>query len=585
MLNRINEVICPTVIPEAQSGFRPGRGTADMILSAIQLQEKCLEQQMPLYQVFVDLTKAYDTVNRDALWIVLGRNGCPPEFVDKFRQLHSSMKAQVNFDGQLSEKFSVDNGVKQGDIPAPTLFSIYLSAMLWYAFHDCEKGAHIRFRISGNVFNLRRMNAKTLVSEMLVRELLYADDADLVAHSAEDMQEIMYRLANACTKFGLTISLDKTKVMFTPAPGHPYIEPDILVYGSRLAVVKSFVYLGSSISHDGSLDAEIKERIAKASSAFGRLEERVWSDKDLTRNTKLSVYETCVMTSLLYASETWTTYQRHVKPLERFHQRCLRRVLGIKWQSHTPDTEVLSMADTLSVSARLMGNQMRWAGHLIRMDDSRLPKQLFFGELSVGTRPHHKPRMRFRDQVKTNLKRMKISPESWEQTCADRDKWKQSIFQGVKTFEGENVARAELRRACRKFEAVPDTPWSCNVCGRVLLSKAGLVNHMKSHQPRPTSTRIAPPASVPATSTVCEVCGKVCKSPGGLKRHMKIHGDVTPSAATLESSLTCNICSLHCRSLAGLKSHLRKHERAETNENNNNNDDEGNDDDDEMAHI
>ena len=157
------------------------------------------------------------------------------------------MNAQVNFDGQLSEKFPVDNGVKQGDIPAPTLFSMYLSAVLWYAFHDCEIGVHIRFRTSGKVLNLRRMQAKTLVSEMLVRELLYADDADLVAHSAEDTQEIMSRFANACTKFGLTISLDKTKVMFTPAPGHPYIEPDIFVYGSRLAVVKSFVYLGSSI--------------------------------------------------------------------------------------------------------------------------------------------------------------------------------------------------------------------------------------------------------------------------------------------------------------------------------------------------
>ena len=458
MLNRVDEVISSNVIPEAQSGFRPGRGTADMIFSARQLQEKCVEQRMPLYQVFVDLTKAFDTVNRDALWIVLGKYGCPPEFVDKFKQLHSSMKAQVNFDGQLSDKFSVDNGVKQGDIPAPTLFSIYLSAMLWYAFHDCEKGVHIRFRTSGQVFNLRRLKAKTKVSQMLVRELLYADDADLVAHTAEEMQEIMDRLADACTKFGLTISLDKTKVMFSPAPGEPYIEPDIFVYGTRLAVVESFVYLGSALSHNGTLDAEIKERISKGSSAFGRLEERVWSDRDLTRNTKLSVYETCVLLSLLYASETWTAYQRHVKPLERFHQRCLRRILGIKWQSHTPDTEVLSMASTISVAARLIRNQMRWAGHLIRMDDSRLPKQLFFGELSVGTRPRHKPRMRFRDQVRTNFKRMNLSDDNWQQTCADRDTWRQSIFQGVKSFEEESVARAELRRACRNFEAVPDTP-------------------------------------------------------------------------------------------------------------------------------
>ena len=178
------------------------------------------------------------------------------------------------------------------------------------------------------------------------------------------------------------------------------------IYGTRLAVVKSFVYLGSTISHDGSLDNEIKERIAKASSAFGRLEERVWSDRNLTINTKLSVYKTCVLSALLYASEVWTVYQRHVKLLERFHQQCLRRILSIKWQNRTPDTEVLSKAHTLSISALLMRNQMRWAGHLIRMDDSRLPKQLFYGELASGARPQHKPNKRFRDEVKVNLKKL-----------------------------------------------------------------------------------------------------------------------------------------------------------------------------------
>ena len=563
LLNRTNELVCPNVIPEAQSGFRPGRGTVDMIFSARQLQEKCIEQRMPLYQVFVDLTKAFDTVNRDALWVVLGKYGCPPEFVDKFRQLHRSMKAQVNLDGQLSEKIAVDNGVKQGDIPAPTLFSIYLSAMLWYAFHDCEKGALIRFRTSGNVFNLRRMNAKTMVSEVLVRELLYADDADLVAHSAEDMQEIMDRFANACTKFGLTISLEKTKVMFTPAPGEPLTEPNIVVYGSKLAVVKNFVYLGSSLSSDGSLDTEIKERIAKASASFGCLQERVWSDRDLTINTKLTVYETCVISSLLYASETWTSYQRHVKLLERFHQHCLRHVLGIKWQCRTPDTEVLSKANTMSISARLMKKQMRWAGHLVRMDDSRLPKQLFFGELSTGKRPRHKPRKRFRDNVKDNLKLMKISVANWEDLCLERDKWRQSIFQGVDNYESNRVARSELKRACRKGDTVQGTLWSCEVCGRVLLSKAGYVNHMKSHQSCGSrTTPLLPVVPLPASTVhTCSVCAKVCKSAGGLKCHQKIHGDSAPHSISQDSPLMCQICSKLCKSLAGLKSHLRAHGR------------------------
>ena len=63
LLNRLMEHICPKIIPETQCGFRSGRGTTDMIFVARQIQEKCIQQQIPLYQDFVDLTKAFDTVN------------------------------------------------------------------------------------------------------------------------------------------------------------------------------------------------------------------------------------------------------------------------------------------------------------------------------------------------------------------------------------------------------------------------------------------------------------------------------------------------------------------------------------------
>ena len=566
LLNRLEKYVCPEVIPESQSGFRAGRGTVDMIFSARQIIEKCNEQRVPLCQVFVDLTKAFDTVNREALWKVLGKFGCTSSFVDKLRQMHRSMKARVNFNGQLSEELNIDNGVKQGDIPAPTLFSLYLTAVLWYAFHDCDIGVFLRFRTSGKVFNLRRFQADTLVHDSLIRELLYADDADLLTHSVADMQSVMDRFENACTSFGLTISIDKTKVMYTAAPGETYAEPDIYVYGRRLDVVKHFVYLGSTLSDDGSLDAEIKERISKASSSFGMLEDRVWSDRDLTLNTKLAVYESCVLLALLYASETWTLYQAQMKLLERFHQYCLRHILGIKWQSRTPDTVVLSKANLDSISAIVVRNQMRWAGHLVRMDDSRLPKQLFYGELSSGKRSQHKPKKRFKDNVKDNLKLMGIAEDNWEVLAADRDKWRKLIFDGANLYESNRIARAELRRACRKRESLPancGSVWICEVCDRSLLSKAALVNHLKSHD-RATAAPVIP-CSIPTNEAhilSCPLCPKVCKSTGGLKRHLKIHGDAgSVAVAATSGSFACHICQLQCKSTAGLKSHLRAHGR------------------------
>jgi len=63
LLNRLTS-FAEGLLPEAQCGFRVGRGTTNMLFSLKQIQEKCIEQNMPLYMVFVDFTKAFETVNR-----------------------------------------------------------------------------------------------------------------------------------------------------------------------------------------------------------------------------------------------------------------------------------------------------------------------------------------------------------------------------------------------------------------------------------------------------------------------------------------------------------------------------------------
>ena len=82
--------------------------------------------------------------------------------------------------------------------------------------------------------------------------------------------------SKACFAFRLTINLKKTKVTYMPPIGQNYVEPNIMVEGNRLGVIDSIVYLGSTLSRNGSLDAEISRRIAKANTAFGKLEKRVW---------------------------------------------------------------------------------------------------------------------------------------------------------------------------------------------------------------------------------------------------------------------------------------------------------------------
>ena len=230
----------------------------DMIFCLRQLQEKCIEQDRPLYMVFVDFSKAFDTVGRTGLWQLLRKYGCPEKFTKMIEALHTEMMANVSVGGEVSEPFSVTNGVKQGCVLAPTLFSIFLSAKLDEAFRDMGDGIYKQSIQSADLFNVAHFKPKTKTTRILMRELLFADDSALVAHSTEEMQKIVDAFSDASKKFGLKINIKKTEVLYQPNSTRTR-EEDIMVDGNKLNHVLEFTYLGSTISSDGCIDEDIQK--------------------------------------------------------------------------------------------------------------------------------------------------------------------------------------------------------------------------------------------------------------------------------------------------------------------------------------
>nr|KAG5709927.1 hypothetical protein BaRGS_029969 [Batillaria attramentaria] len=336
------------VYPESQCGFRASRSTMDMIFSLRQLQ-KCREQQKPLYIAFIDLTKAFDLVSRSGLFSLLQKIGCPPRLLQMVKSFHEDMHSTGYFSGGTSDAFPVSSGVKQGCVLAPTLFGIFFSMLL---------------------------------QEVLIREMLFADDAALTSHTEAGLQELVSRLSHACKEFGLTISLKKTNILAqdTDSP------PDISIDNTHLEVVDSFTYLGSTISSSLTLDTEISTRIGKAAAVMAKLSKRVWSNSQLTENTKLRIYKACILSTLLYGSESWTTYASQEKQLNTFPLRCLRRLLHIKWQDRVTNTEVLQRAGIPSLFSLLSQRRLKWLGHVRRMEPGRIPKDMLYGELREGHR-------------------------------------------------------------------------------------------------------------------------------------------------------------------------------------------------------
>ena len=119
-----------------------------------------------------------------------------------------------------------------------------------------------------------------------------------------------------------------------------------------------------------------------------------------------------VITSLLYGCQSWCTYECYIKKLEAFHHKCLKRILGIKWQQDVTNNFVLERPGMPRMESMITTCfRCRWLGHVGRMDETRLPKQVLFGELKKGKRKQCKPKKRWKDCICRDLKKLGIEKE------------------------------------------------------------------------------------------------------------------------------------------------------------------------------
>nr|VZI37041.1 unnamed protein product [Spirometra erinaceieuropaei] len=555
LLNRLNNHLEQGLLPESQCGFRRHRGTTDMIFAARQLQEKCQEMRTHLYSTFVDLTKAFDTVNREGLWKIMQKFGCPERFTQMVRQLHDGMMARVTDNGAVSEAFAVTNGVKQGCVLAPTFFSFMFSAMLINEYRDERPGIRSAYRTDGHFLNHRRMNFQSRVSTATVHELLFADDCALNTTSEGEMQRRMDLFSAACENFGLIINTQKTVVMHHPPPNSATTPnaPHINVNGTQLQVVENFPYLGSTLSRNTEIDDEVANRISKASQAFGRLRSTVWNRHGLQLSTKLKMYKAVILPTLLYGAETWTVYTRQARRLNHFHLSCLRRILRLNWQDRIPDTEVLERTGIPSIFAILKQMQLRWSGHLVRMDDERLPKRLFYGDVASGSRRQGGQIRRYKDTLKSSLKRRQINPTNWEELARDpivpppassssslsptnsdtpsAPPLPSSSFSSTASAAGVQTAVSHITNPDTITATTPTSPdssdedqdYTCPHCDRTFTSRIGLVGHLRIHRTEPGEPVPGAPTYTHRTRLHCPHCPRTFTHRMGLFGHMRIH--------------------------------------------------------------
>jgi len=155
-----------------------------------------------------------------------------------------------------------------------------------------------------------------------------------------------------------------------------------VVDGNPVDLVENFTYLGSIQTSDGYC---IARRIGLVSSAMLSLN-NIWNTKHLSIQTKVRVYQTLVLSILLYASETWTLLASDIQAIESFHMKCQRRILGIRWHDFVHNSEVSLRTGLAPVSDLIIRGRNAIFGHVARMPDNTPAHQAMLRqvELSVG---------------------------------------------------------------------------------------------------------------------------------------------------------------------------------------------------------
>ena len=389
------------ILRNNQNGFRPGRNTTSQVLSLRRLIEGINEKQLTATLLFVDFSKAFDSIHRGTMLAILRAYGIPERLVRSIGALYKNTTSTVRTSDGDTDFFEVLAGVLQGDTLAPYLFVIVLDYVLRTSIDsNSELGFTLQQRRS------RRYPAKKIT------DADFADDLSLLADNSQNAEQLLILLESAAEAVGLMVNYTKTNFMeFNQTGGSVKGKT-----GEELEAVTDFKYLGSWLASSSS---DMKIRIAQAWKAHNKLD-KIWKSS-LRRNMKIQLFQSLVLSILLYGAETWTLTKTLQKKLDGVFTRMLRKTLGLTWEDKVPNTELYGNLPTLS--SELRQRRLRFAGHCWRRKEE-LCSQLLLWEPSHGKRRRGAPAKTYVDMLEEDTG---IEKENLQNLMGDRVLWRDVV--------------------------------------------------------------------------------------------------------------------------------------------------------------
>ena len=351
-------------------------------------------------KIFVDFTKAFDSIHRGKMEQILLAYGIPKETVAAITILYRNTKVKVRSPDGDTEYFDIVAGVLQGDTLAPYLFIICLDYVLRTSIDQIKE----------NGFELTKKRSRRYPATTIT-DADYADDIAILANTPDQAETLLHSLERAAASIGLHVNAHKTEYMCYNQTG------DIsTLEGTPLKLVDKFTYLGSSVE---STEKDIETMLTKAWTAINRLS-TIWK-ADLTDKMKRSFFQAAVTSILLYGCTTWTLTKRLEKKLDGNYTRMLRAILNKSWQQHPTRHQLYGHLPPITKTIQV--RRTRHAGHCWKSRDELIRDVLLW----IPTHGRAKAGRPARTYIQQLCEDTGCCPEDLPRAMNDREEWRERV--------------------------------------------------------------------------------------------------------------------------------------------------------------
>ena len=266
-----------------------------------------LNENKRLYCAFVDFRKAFDCVNRNALWLKMYKSGIGGKCLRIIKDMYSHVKARVKYVGNFSDTFEITIGLKQGEVISPMLWALFVEDLEMYLQNNLDSGISL--------------------NEIIIILLLFADDMIIFGNSPVDLQNSLNKLYDYCQNWSLEVNTEKTKIMIFRKKGKPLPHEQFYYNGIRLENIDHFNYLGTVFSYTGNFQHNQEQLIGKSLKALNVL---LINCRKYNLKPKLlcELFDSFVGSILSYGAEIFGFSKS--KEMERIHLKFCKSILNVR---------------------------------------------------------------------------------------------------------------------------------------------------------------------------------------------------------------------------------------------------------------